>query len=195
MKNKLAFLGILAIALMGCGGKEEDKEQEIPVEKIKSDLIGNSIPVWNFDYLSEFQDFKILKTIIADNRAECDASVVLLDEQTNKTLNCVIRVMYEKTYSVWSFQRVMLQRIVYENTAPTNGWQKVNPINNCSFVLEKTDKKFTLWNPCNGKKFNLGGSEGVHLDQSAYCDSLYIQSQEKEPIKVSFVYRQYIQRD
>ncbi len=163
------------------------------IEKIKSDLIGESVPGWNFDYLSEFKDFKILKKTEGVEWLEYDADLKLIDETDNKKINISVKIVYEKKYGVMLFRKVELKNRTYINKAPQGKWNTIYVLNDCTYKIMNSDQKFWLRDPCTGNQFKLGGKDGEST-WGAKCDSVMIMSRENKDILLSFVYTQNVIR-
>lgn len=187
-KNNYVLLLISLFLLIGC----EDPTPTI--EEIKNELIGKSIPGWNFDYLSEFKNIELQNKIIGTNRIEYDIKMDLVDERNNEKIEIIARVIYTKeTENNWEFDKVELRNRTYVYIAPVDEWLNIYTLDGCSYTFPKDNQKFWLYDNCQEKKIELGGNN--HNEKwIGSCDIIQIKSREKDQVSVKITYSQNVIR-
>ena len=97
-------------------------------DKIESDLIGKSMPHWNFDNLSEFHDFIIVDQKPEDNNIS-QSIVLVLQDRDEKLYHSDVEVKYALINDNWQFLSVS-QNSYYaiKSTVGTNdrNWSNSN---------------------------------------------------------------------
>ena len=167
---------------------ETIQDPEPDENKIKEDLIGNKIPGWNFNYLSEFKEMKILDTSKGNNRIEYKVYFKLKKNSSKYENECEVITIYKRGYNGWYFDKVNMNYITYINTFYPDKWTKVTPLKNCNWNAENKYKM--SWKTSNwsyARKTTTGPSLGAKT--LPYSKTYYIKSLEKEEIKVKFTYR------
>jgi hypothetical protein len=155
------------------------------IEKIKTDLIGYSIPGWNFEYLSEYKKCEIVNESKGAGRTEYLVNLTLLGQSNSNPHDAQVRLVYFQSDDGWYLSEVKEIFITYINTAPLNDWLKITPLQNCTYSISN-DKKYWIKEGDYGQTYK-GGPDGepFHLTSSY----IYIQSRETEPVNLVFTYR------
>jgi hypothetical protein len=167
-----------------------DEIKQIPdEEKIKNDLIGNKIGGWNFDYLSEFKEFKVLNVMENPKRLEYDIYTKLYDEKNNDSHECELRVVYVPALYThdWELDKIWEKYITYEFNAPINQWNQFkHPVPDADFTITGSTGKYLLQDPCNKKEFKLGGNDDDNLSVS--CADFNLMSREEKAVTIKIKY-------
>lgn len=160
-------------------------DPEPDIEKIKNDLIGQSIPGWKFEYLNEFISAEILNTTRGENRVEYQCKFDLAGSRSDKH-ECEVLITYSDDDSGWNFTEVRMDYITYTNQAVQNEWRRVQPLPGCSYQILNGGNRFWVQDGVYGTKYKGGGddSELYHLTSS----EIYIASREAFPVDLIFKY-------
>lgn len=167
---------------------EKIKDPEPNKDKIKGDLIGNKIPGWSFDYLSEFKKFKILNSTKNSNRIEYDIEMELYGENSKSTHECEIKVIYNLGNNGWYFNNVKMKYITFTNTYYPDKWSKTVPLKNCKWNAENKYKMGWKTRNSNYAKITETGPN-LGAKTLPNSNTYYIKSLENKEIKVKFTYR------
>ena len=160
-------------------------DPEPDIEKIKSDLIGNKIPGWNFDYLNEFQNCVIDNTTKGNERIEYLISLKLLGSNETIPHDAQINVVYTQTDEGWYINEVKEVFITYIFTAPINDWLKVVMLQGCNYNRLDQGHKYYVQDPCSGQTSEQGPDvSNIPL----HCDYIYIKSRDSIPVNITFKY-------
>lgn len=162
--------------------------EPIPDEqKIKNDILGQSIPGWNFQYLTDFKKIEILNKDETSDRLEFKLQLELVSSSTKKSSFSEIIVVYLMRDQGWTFSNLNFLSISFINTAPVNEWAVIRVLPNCSYNRFDNGHKYFIRNTCTGEIFEQGGgiaNIGIH------CNEIYIKSNESEPVDIVFKYKQ-----
>ena len=128
------------------------KDPEPDIEKIKNDLIGQKIPGWNFEYLSEIKLATISNTTRSTARIEfqIDLHMVGYTKTDDSYNDAQVIVTYLSGNDGWYFNNVKEIYITYQNQILSNNWTVINPIPNCSMHVDDNQKlswKTYDWSP------------------------------------------------
>ncbi len=154
-------------------------------EKIKTDLIGNTIPGWTFNYLSEFQTFNIDNTIKGNERIEYLISLKLLASNELKPHDAQIKIVYSLNDNGWYINELKEVFITYVNVAPLNEWLNITPLQNCNYNRIDQGHKYYVQDPCTGQTIEQGPDR---QEVSLHCNNVYIKSRESTPVEIIFKY-------
>ncbi|MEO1438708.1 MAG: hypothetical protein AAFV80_24415, partial [Bacteroidota bacterium] len=159
-------------------------------EKIKGDLIGRSILGWDFNYLSEFKDIRILKKNKGKNRIEYILDLQLYNRSDRTDHDCEVNVVYNKGGSDWYLNSVQLNYITYEYQLYANRWTKIRPVLNAKWTVRTPDK--VAWKKYKGnygKEYYTGpGTSGTTLP---YSTTYYLKPVDNINSTAKFTYRRY----
>jgi hypothetical protein len=163
-------------------------DPEPDVQRIKEDLIGKQIPGWNFEYLSEFKDFKVFNSAKGKNRVEYSVQMELYGARDKSKHDCEAIITYNLGYGGWNFNNIKMNYITYTNTFYPEKWSEIRPLKNCRWNAENKYKmawKTTNWN------YARETITGPKLDAKTFPNSnvYYIKSLEDEVIQVKFTYK------
>ncbi|MBM3405503.1 MAG: hypothetical protein FJY10_11535 [Bacteroidetes bacterium] len=161
---------------------ESIRDPEPDIEKIKSDLIGNSIPGWKFDNLHEFDSASIINTIRGSERIEYSVKFHLKD--TDSGHDCEVIVVYLQGDQGWYFNNVLLQYITYTNIAPVNEWEKIFPLRDTRYSILDQGHNYWVKDGYYGRKHEGGPGKSFDLTSR----EIYIMSRESEPVELIFKY-------
>ena len=169
--------------------KIEDKIKTIQdptpdIGKIKEDLIGKKITGWDFDYLSEFKDAKILNQTDGSDRIEYNVYFKLLDEAKNSEHECEARVVYNKEYDGWNLENVKMVYITYIIIAEVNRWIDITILKDCTYRITDNNQRYWINDGSSTYKGGPGGDQ-FFLNSS----KIYIMSREDHPVKLTFKYK------
>ena len=98
-------------------------------EKIESDLVGQRMPHWIFDHLSEFQDMQIISSELSNNYLNITINFKLKDERVNRLFDSKVLVRYFSYENAWQFKDVseIYYNEITNNATNQNGASAVNP--------------------------------------------------------------------
>lgn len=164
------------------------KNPEPGVEDIKNDLLGLSVPGWEFKYLSQFRDIEILNETKGINRIEYQVKLALFDNQSNLEYESEIMIAYNETEIGWYIANINLSYLSCEYLIPHDKWFTVPTISRTKWSAANNHKLTWLisgfWN---SKEYYSGPDVGsVNLPSS---NNYQLKSREGEPVKVKFTYR------
>ena len=112
------------------------------IDKIKKDLIGHSIyhnsVKWNFDFLEEFKNFKILNSTKIDNYLEFNIDMILYDHTDKKQHKSNVIVTYSLNAYGWQYKDV--KAISYEEIRDTRQLSADDKINDVKYDIPGIDK-------------------------------------------------------
>jgi hypothetical protein len=157
------------------------------IEKIKSDLIGQDILGWKFEYISEIRNASIIDSTFSVDRAEykIDLRLIGYAKPESDYHNAEIIVAYQQYDEGWMLASADAIFLSYINEAPVGTWQRVEPLPNSTYVISN-DRKFWVKDGDYGQTYK-GGPDGESFNlKSTY---IYISSRENVPIKLTFTYR------
>ncbi|MBP7269168.1 MAG: hypothetical protein KBA16_06360 [Bacteroidia bacterium] len=161
------------------------KDPEPNIEKIKSDIIGQRIPGWNFSYLNEFKSADIINTTRGSDRIEYQIKFHLRDDVANSEHDCEVMTVYLRGDQGWYFNNMRMLYITHSNTAQVGTWRSVTPLKNCSYEIIDNGQKYWVQDGAWGNKYK-GGPDG---DQFYLRSSqINIASREDHPIDLIFKY-------
>lgn len=161
------------------------KDAEPEIEKIKSDLIGQKIPGWNFSYLKEFKSAQILNTTRGNDRLEYQLKFHLRDDAANSEHDCEVMSVYLQGDQGWSFNSISMLSITYDNLIQSDNWTQITPLPNCRWNC--SDDYKLVWKTSGYSSEILTGpdAKGVSLPSSS---TYLIKSREGHPVTVRFTY-------
>jgi hypothetical protein len=159
------------------------KDPEPNIDKIKTDLIGQEIPGWRFDYLNEFRSSEILNTTKGSDRIEFQLKFTLIDIKSGEH-ECEILAVYLLGYEDWYLDEVRMMYITYTNTAPVNRWNEVRPLTNCRYSIIDQGYKYWAKDGHYGKTYEGGPGASFNLTSSI----ILISSRESQPVDLIFKY-------
>lgn len=161
------------------------KDPEPDIEKIKTDLIGQKIPGWNFAYLNEYQSADIINTTRGSDRIEYKIKFHLRDGATNSEHDCEVITVYLQGDQGWYFNNVRMLYITYTNAVQVGTWRSVTPLQNCNYEIIDNGQRYWVQDGSWGSKYK-GGPDG---DQFYLRSSqINIASREDHPIDLIFKY-------
>lgn len=164
------------------------KDPEPDVDKIKTDLIGNQIPGWTFDLLSDFKEFKISNVVKASDRIEYQIDMKLVGKNSDPDHDCQIIAIYSQNENGWNFNSVKMQYITFINTFYPDKLTMIKPFINCNWT---SDNHYKLgWKTINWE-YAPQFTTGPDLGQTSLpnSDVYYIWSLENKEVKVKFTYK------
>lgn len=132
------------------------KAPEPTIDMIKSDLIGKKVPLWTFDYLSEFRDTKVISTEKYNDNTTLEyiISTILYAEKKKQRNEAILIVYYKKQNEEWKIDSVKLKSISFVRTIPAGErWLIVDFLKGYTFTFDNTYKLF--W------KYNINVSGGI----------------------------------
>jgi hypothetical protein len=154
---------------------------------IKSDLIGKKIPGWNFDYLKEFKEFKIIKTLTDSETIKYHIKLKLLDERKHSYHESEVIVTYSILDSNLLFKNVRMLYITYINKFKKDTWKKITPIKDCNFDFENNYRlTWKVGTSDESTKFHTGPNSTVKVNKNYF--HYYIKSKDENEINVVFTY-------
>ena len=162
------------------------KDPEPDIEKIKTDLIGQKIPGWNFDYLNEFKSAEIINVTRGNDRVEYQIKFHLRDEAKNSEHDCEVLSVYLQGDQGWYFNNVHMFYITYENQIPSDQWIRITPLQNCTMSVADNQKLF--WRTENSTSEIKSGPDAPNMILPN-SNSYLIRSREGYPVTVKFTYR------
>ncbi len=161
------------------------KELEPEQEKIKNDLIGNKIPGWKFDYLSEFKKFEILRIEKNNETLKYLIKLELLGDSSTSIHEAEIKVTYLISDEGWYFDSVSLNYITYDNEFHVDKWIKIVPLKDSRLTFN-IDKKFVLKTNEYSEEYNFGPDSE---ERTIPYSTMYLgKSREEKTIIVRFKY-------
>ena len=162
------------------------KDPEPDIEKIKTDLIGQKIPGWNFSYLSEYKSAEILNATRGNDRVEYQIKFHLRDEARNTEHDCEVLSVYLQGDQGWYFNNVLMFYLTYDNEIPSDKWIRITPLQNCTFSV--TDDQKLSWKTDNWTAEIKTGPDAPNATLPS-SKSYLIRSREGHPVTVKFTYR------
>ena len=160
---------------------------EPSIEKIKSDLIGNRISGWNFDYLKEFISADKISANKSGDHLEYQFKFYLKGDENDNGHECEVMITYMHGDQGWYFIDVKEVYITYKYNAPLNDWLSVRPLSNTKYsILSDGQRYWVKDGSFFGSKYKGGGRDGenYHLNSS----QIYIMSREDHPIDITINY-------
>lgn len=161
------------------------KDPEPDIEKIKTDLIGQKIPGWNFSYLNEFKSAEVLNTTRGSDRIEYQIKFHLRDEGANSEHDCEVMSVYLQGDQGWYFNDVRMLYITYTNTVKVNEWRSITPLKDCTYKIIDNGQRYWVQDGSYGTKYK-GGPDGdqFYLQSS----TIFLMSREDHQIDLLFKY-------
>jgi hypothetical protein len=162
------------------------KDPEPDIERIKSDLIGKTIPGWSFQNLSEISQARISNTSSGSNVIEYTLDLKLNDLGNGSKHDARIIVTYVQQLNGWSYSKIREMFITYTNPAPLNTWQQVTVLQNCSYTILDNNQRYWVQDGSYGSKYKGGGK-----DADAYylrSNQIFLMSREDYPVELVFKY-------
>lgn len=178
-------------SMVGLFNKVEEKvktikEPEPGIDKIKADIINQSIPGWTFSYLTEIKQATITNTARTDERIEYTVDLKLENYSTKEEHDAQIIIAYNQGADGWYQSSMNEVFITYNNMAPVGEWKSVTPLSNCSYSIIHEGRKFWVQDGSYGSKYKGGGDDAEDFYLSS--TQIYIMSRESEPVKLVFRY-------
>jgi hypothetical protein len=162
-------------------------EPEPSIEKIKSDIIGQEILGWKFDYLNEFKSVEIINTTRGDNRIEYKIKFNLIDSNTNKTYESEVLIIYLQNEYGWNFSQISCNYIIYTYNIYPDRYTEIYTLKNCNWNAENNYK--LSWKTSNWEYANeiiTGPKEGNKT--IPFSNVYYIKSLNGQEVKVKFTF-------
>jgi hypothetical protein len=154
--------------------------------RIKSDLIGNTIPGWRFELASEIKQLAISNVSSLAGRMEylLDLKLENYNSQTYHEAQ-VIATYIESDYG-WQLDNLREVYITWDNPLEVNEWRTVVPLANCTFSVSDSLKIAWRTSEYSGEIISGPDAPGVRLPNSS---RYFLRSREERPIIVRFTYR------
>ncbi|NOT50440.1 MAG: hypothetical protein HOP10_04090 [Chitinophagaceae bacterium] len=162
------------------------KEPEPDIEKIKLDLINQSIPGWTFSYLSEIKEASVANTTRIDDRIEYTVDLKLESYSTNEQHDAQVIIAYNQGDDGWYMSNMNEVFITYNNMAPVGEWKTITPLSGCSYTIIDGGNKYWVQDGSYGTKYKGGGDDGETFQLSG--SQIYIASREDKPVNIIFKY-------
>lgn len=160
-------------------------EPEPTVEKIKNDLLGQSMLGWNFDYLEEFQKCEISKKTNTTNGIEYVLDMRLLDKNQNSLHDASATIVYDLKDGKWGLNNIVSHYITYTFRATAENWLQVNPLSNCTYTISP-DTRYWVKDGQQGQTFKGGGSDSESF--TLVSNTIFLASRETSPVNVVFTF-------
>jgi hypothetical protein len=157
------------------------------IEKIKTDLLGHKIFMWNFEALSEFNQATIQNVNENSNYAEFNIKLHLVGYLNPETdiHDAEMLVSYRQSNEGWTLSDIKPIYYTQNYIAPSNGWATINfsSLPRINYTISHNGQKFWIKDNYYGTKYK-GGPDGdqYHLSSS----EIYIMSREIKPITLTF---------
>jgi hypothetical protein len=161
-------------------------DPEPDIEKIKLDLINQSIPGWTFNYISEITSATVANTTRIGDRIEYTIDLKLENYSTHEQSDAQIIIAYDQGDNGWGMSKMSEVFITFTNTAPVNEWKTITPLSNCSYAILDGGHKYWVQDGAYGTKYQGGGSDGQTFRLTS--PTIYIESREDQPVKIIFRY-------
>jgi|GEM_PF-5781951 len=163
-------------------------EPEPDIDRIKSELIGKTIPGWQFKYLNDFRSAEILNKVTGAERLEFQVKFDLFDNSYKSQHECEVMVVYLQDENGWKFSQVVLNYITFVNTFYPDKFVQISPLQGCTWTA---DNNFNLaWKTTNdpyaGEMITGPARPPVTMPPSS---TYFIKSLEGKEISVKFTYR------
>ena len=161
------------------------QEPEPDVEAIKSSLVGQTIPGWKFEYMSEFKDAKILDVYRSPDHLEYHCQFQLEGFSSHDLHECEMMLKYRNGYEGWEMEKFDLIYITFQNLAKVNDWRQIRPLANCAYTIIDNGQKFWITEGLYSTKYK-GGPDGESYSLSN--ELVYIMSREDHDVDLVFKY-------
>jgi len=112
------------------------------IDRIKTELIGQQIPGWRFDRISEFKQAAISSIARTDQRIDYQVDLHMLPYDTKEETyyDAQIIVTYESGDDDWYLDKIELVSLSYEILIPPGRWIPITPPLDCSLQPDPEHK-------------------------------------------------------
>jgi hypothetical protein len=162
------------------------KSPEPDIDKLKTDLIGQQIPGWRFESLTEFKSAEILNTTRGNNRIEYQVKFHMQDLNNNNEYNCEVISIYLQGDQGWNFNGMRMLYITCDYQVASNVWTRINPWPN--FRWNVADDQKLVWKTYEWGSEIKSGPDAPNVTMPG-SSSYLIKSREGHNITVRFTYR------
>lgn len=157
------------------------------IEEIKADLIGETVPGWQFDALSEIQKATIVKATYGSDMLEyiIDLKLSGINNPETDIHDAQILVTYYLDDEGWYFDDLREIYITYTNRAEVGQWKRVVPLRGCSYEIFDNGKRYWIQDGSNGPKYQGGPDRDPF---TLHSTEIFLMSREEEAIDLIFKY-------
>jgi hypothetical protein len=161
-------------------------DPEPNINSIKTSLIGNVIPGWKFDFITEFKEMAIITKEKSNDRIEYQLSLKLQGNGEPTEHEAQVMAVYSLNNSGWSMTEVKEIYITFDYTIPNNDFVQVSPISGCSWNASNQYK--LIWKAGFYDNELMSGPDVGQLTLPP-SSTYYLKSREQQPVIVRFTYK------
>jgi hypothetical protein len=162
-------------------------DPEPDIEKIKADLIGQSIPGWKFSYISEIKSGTISNVNRMTDRIEYQVDLHMVGyNNTNDNYNDAQIIVTYTQNDAWYFNNVKEIFITYQYTVPSENWVTIFPIQNCRWNCGDDQK--TVWKTFDWGTEIMSGPDAANATLPN-SNSYMVKSREGHPVSLKLTYK------